>query len=71
MARKRESRRHSTTGFSQRCRTDEMTNVRSFIILQSGEGLTWSALFNICRKALGHLMKFTQCGIPYRFGLAG
>ena len=30
-----------------------------------------SALFNICRKALGHLMKFTQRGIPYRFGLAG
>ena len=30
-----------------------------------------SALFNICRKALGHLMKFTQRSIPYRFGLAG
>ena len=29
-----------------------------------------SALFNICRKALGHLMKFTQRSIPYRFGLA-
>ena len=23
-------------------------------------------LFNICRKALGHLMKFTQRSIPYR-----
>ena len=31
--------------------------------------LRWSALFNICRKALGHLTKFTQCSIPYRFGL--
>ena len=30
-----------------------------------------SALFNTCRKALGHLMKFTQCSIPYRLGLAG
>ena len=30
-----------------------------------------SALFNICRKALGHLRKFTQRSIPYRFGLAG
>ena len=30
-----------------------------------------SALFNICRKALGHLMKFTQRNIRYRFGLAG
>ena len=30
-----------------------------------------SALFNTCRKALGHLMKFTQPSIPYRFGLAG
>ena len=29
-----------------------------------------SALFNICPKALGHLMKFTQRSIPYRFGLA-
>ena len=26
-----------------------------------------SALFNIRRKALGHLMKFTQRSIPYRF----
>ena len=24
---------------------------------------------NICRKVLGHLMKFTQRSIPYRFGL--
>ena len=31
--------------------------------------LRWSALFNICRKALGHLTKFTQRSIPYRFGL--
>ena len=30
-----------------------------------------SALFKISRKALGHLMKFTQGSIPYRFGLAG
>ena len=30
-----------------------------------------SALFNICRKALGHLMKFTQRSIPYRFRFAG
>ena len=34
-------------------------------------GELWSALFNICRKALGHLMKFTQRSIPYRFELAG
>ena len=46
MARKRESRRHSITGFSERCRIDEMTNVRSFIILQSGEGLTLSNINN-------------------------
>ena len=30
-----------------------------------------SAHFNICRKALGHLMTFTQRSVPYRFGLAG
>ena len=35
------------------------------------ECLERSALFNTCRKALGHLMKFTQRGIPYRLGLAG
>ena len=46
MARKRESRRHSVTGFSERRRIDEMTNVRSFIILQSGEGLTFSNINN-------------------------
>ena len=28
-----------------------------------------SALFNIRRKALGHLIKFIQRSIPYRFGL--
>ena len=28
-----------------------------------------AALFNICRKALGHLMQFTQHSIPCRFGL--
>ena len=26
-------------------------------------------LVNICQKALGHLMKFTQRSILYRFGL--
>ena len=46
MARKRESRRHSITGFSERRRLDEMTNVRSCIILQSGEGLTFSNINN-------------------------
>ena len=30
-----------------------------------------SALFYICQKDLGHLLKFTQCSIPYHFGLAG
>ena len=39
--------------------------------LVARDRLFWSALFNICRKALGHLMKFTQHSIPYRFGLAG
>ena len=44
--------------------------------LQSGHPTWWSAdncgifprsaLFNICRKALGHLMKFTQRSIRYR-----
>ena len=29
-----------------------------------------SALFNICRKALGHLMKFTQRSIPCRLSTA-
>ena len=33
-------------GFSERRRIDEMTNVRSFIILQSGEGLTFSSINN-------------------------
>ena len=33
-------------GFSERRRIDEMTNVRSFIILQSGEGLTFSNINN-------------------------
>ena len=35
------------------------------------EELTGSALFNTCRKALGHLLKFTQRNIPYRLGLTG
>ena len=33
-------------GFSERRRIDEMTNVRSFIISQSGEGLTFSNINN-------------------------
>ena len=33
-------------GFSERRRIDEMTNVRSFIILQSGEGLNFSNINN-------------------------
>ena len=44
MAKKRECRRHSITGFGERRRIDEMTNVRSFIILQSGEGLFFSSI---------------------------
>ena len=36
----------SVMGFSERRRIDEMTNVRSFIILQSGEGLTFSSINN-------------------------
>ena len=41
LARKRGSRRHSTTSLSE-CRSGEnkKSNVRSFIILQSGEALT-------------------------------
>ena len=54
MAGKRESRRNSVTGFSERRRIDEMTNVRSFIILQSGEGLSFSNINNratfLCEK---------------------
>ena len=39
---KRESHRHSTTGFSENVVVggNKLPNVRSFIILQSGEGLT-------------------------------
>ena len=41
------------------------------IVAKPGDLPLRSALFNTCRKALGHLMKFTQRSIPYRFRLAG
>ena len=42
LAGKRGSRRHSTTSFSENVETGEnkISNVRSFIILRSGEGVT-------------------------------
>ena len=46
-------------------------NPESTTVLESLTKGDRSALFNTCRKALGHLMKFTQRSIPYRFGLAG
>ena len=52
MAGKRDSRRHSTTGLSENdqreCRSggNKLTDVRSFIILRSGEGLTSFSINN-------------------------
>ena len=42
---------------------------RSLSIFVSVDQSRTAALFNICRKALGHLMQFTQHSIPCRFGL--
>ena len=42
---------------------------RSLSIFVSVDRSRTAALFNICRKALGHLMQFTQRSIPCRFGL--
>ena len=42
---------------------------RSLSIFVSVDQSRTAALFNICRKALGHLMQFTQRSIPCRFGL--
>ena len=49
MTGKRDSRRHSTTGFNENvvvAGTTELSNVRSFIILLSGEGLTFFSINN-------------------------
>ena len=49
-------------GFSERRRIDEMTNVRSFIISQSGEGLTFSNIKNpvtfSCEKQNNEVLRF-------------
>ena len=49
----------------------QVTHFQFLSVFQDGGHVKWSALFNTCRKALGHLMKFTKRSIPYRFGLAG
>ena len=52
MAGKRDSRRHSTTGLSENDQREyrsggkKLTDVRSFIILRSGEGLTSFSINN-------------------------
>ena len=45
--------------------TDSYCHFRKLLSLfQKGQHF-----INICRKALGHLIKFTQCSIPYCVGL--
>ena len=47
------------------------SHVNAMQYLRNQMGQWWRGGEVTCRKALGHLMKFTVRSIPYRFGLAG
>ena len=67
----RSAKGSSTNNISQEVGSSTETHVPYQSNKNVNDSVERSALFNIRRKALEHLMKFTQRSIPYRFGLAG